>query len=394
MIKKLLLKENSKTQLAAAFAGTLVGFILLLAAYQMYDNFSAVFKKNDELIRPEYIIINKELAMIGSTPEFKDSEIELIKEQPFVTSVAPFVKNEFEVTGSTRRDSKIAYLSTQLFFEAVPDEYLDVKHKLWDWKPGDTIVPVIVPKDYLNLYNFGFSQAEGLPQVVPSMISLITFDLKIYGYDGIHMTKSKIVGFSDRINSILVPYGFLTYANKTYHKGKKSRPTRMLIVSNDPSDPKLLEFLQKNDFETNKEKLKNTKLKFLLQIILAIIAVAAFIIISLAFFVFILGFQLMITKSKEKLRTLLYLGYDYMSLSRQYFIFFTIIVAAINIISFIMLTIINNNITSYLMKNGFEIDSGLSIETILIGLGISILIIALNTAFIIRQVKKIGRNEI
>lgn len=46
-------------------------------------------------------------------------------------------------------------LNTEMFFEAVPDSFVDASAADWQYKPGDEEVPVILPRTYIALYNFG-----------------------------------------------------------------------------------------------------------------------------------------------------------------------------------------------------------------------------------------------
>ena len=48
------------------------------------------------------------------------------------------------------------HMSTAMFFESVPDEYVDVNLDKWEFDENERVVPIIIPRNYLNLYNFGF----------------------------------------------------------------------------------------------------------------------------------------------------------------------------------------------------------------------------------------------
>ncbi len=393
MLNKIILGESSKTQLIAAFIGTAVGFLLLLGAVQIYTDINSIFEKSTDLINPDYIIINKKISIFRSTDfsktEFTDKEIKDIRALPYIDDVAPFISNDFDLSGNTKRSSAIPYLYTELFFEAVPDKYLDIKDSQWKWQPGDTVIPVILPRDYLNLYNFGFAQSQGLPQVSPGMISLVSFDLNLRGGGRSAVYEGHIIGFTNRINSILVPYNFLKWANRQFSgTAAKRNPSRLLLVANDPSDPRIIKYLDDHGYETNREKLKNSRLNVILRIILGIVGIIASLIILLAFFVFVLGFQLMITKSRDKLKTLIHLGYNYLLLSGRYVLFFAALILGINLLSFIVLFIVKSELNEYLTEMGFELSGGISAQTYLLALILSILIVILNGIFVTRQVKK------
>lgn len=51
------------------------------------------------------------------------------------------------------------HMSTAMFFESVPDEYVDVNLDKWEFDENERVVPIIIPRNYLNLYNFGLHKA-------------------------------------------------------------------------------------------------------------------------------------------------------------------------------------------------------------------------------------------
>ena len=67
------------------------------------------------------------------------------------------------------------------------------------------------PENYLSLYNFGFAQSQGLPVLSKGLIDKFTFGLRLSGNGKEATFSSRIVGFSAKINSILVPEDFLSW---------------------------------------------------------------------------------------------------------------------------------------------------------------------------------------
>lgn len=57
-----------------------------------------------------------------------------------------------------------AVLNSELFFESVPDGFVDVPLKDWQYREGSKEVPIILPRTYINMYNFGFAQSHSLPK--------------------------------------------------------------------------------------------------------------------------------------------------------------------------------------------------------------------------------------
>lgn len=72
---------------------------------------------------------------------------------------APSPPADYRVTGSVGMGG-IGF-STYLFFESVPDRFLDVDSQAWHYEPGSRDIPIVIPRNYLNLYNFGFARSQG-----------------------------------------------------------------------------------------------------------------------------------------------------------------------------------------------------------------------------------------
>ncbi|MCD4711232.1 MAG: hypothetical protein K8R52_10320 [Bacteroidales bacterium] len=345
LLYQILWKDHNRAHLLGAFLGTLAGFVLLLAGIQFYMDIKAVLTENRDLLDPEYIVINKKvnigqtlgLSRVGFTPE----EIEEIEAQPFADQVAAFNSNEFPVSAYTENERFPDFI-TDLFFEAIPDEFIDVKSEEWHWDPEKGTIPVIIPQDYLNLYNFGFAPSQGLPQIPKGVISMIDFKLRLQGqgrgnYDDY---QGRIVGFSNRVNSILVPLDFLEWANQEYGYFKKSDPSQVILVSKNPTDPNIIRFLEERGYDTIREKLKSSRMNIILKFIISFLVIVAAIIIGLAFLVFLLSLQLMISRSSEKIRRLNKLGFHYREISRPYILLLLLLMAGITGLSLLLTSLL------------------------------------------------------
>lgn len=345
LLYQILWKDHNRAHLLGAFLGTLAGFVLLLAGIQFYMDIKSVLTENRDLLDPEYIVINKKvniaqtlgLSRVGFTPE----EIEEIEAQPFADQVAAFLSNEFPVSAYTENERFPDFI-TDLFFEAIPDEFIDVKSEEWQWNPEKGTIPVIIPQDYLNLYNFGFAPSQGLPQIPKGVISMIDFKLRLQGkgrgnYDDY---QGRIVGFSNRVNSILVPLDFLEWANQKYGYFKKNDPSQVILVSKNPTDPTIIRFIEERGYDTIREKLKSSRMNIILKFIISFLVIVAAIIIGLAFLVFLLSLQLMISRSSEKIRRLNKLGFHYREISRPYILLLLLLMAGITGLSLLLTSLL------------------------------------------------------
>jgi hypothetical protein len=343
-VYSILWKDHSRAHLLWAFLGTLAGFVLLLSGIQFYTDLKGVLSENRDLLDPEYIVLNKKVN-IGQTlglagPGFSKEEIEDLRQQPFTDRVDPFISNQFPISAYTRSE-KVPNFYTELFFEAIPDEYIDIKSGDWHWDPEKGTIPVIIPQDFLNLYNFGFAQSQGLPQIPKGVLSMVSFSIRLRGkYGNYDDYPGRIVGFSNRIHSILVPYDFLTWANKKYGYFEKSDPSRVILVSSDPTDPAIVRYIEDKGYDTILEKLKSSRINIILKFILSFLVVVAGIIIGLAFLVFLLSLQLMISRSAPKIVRLHKLGFHYLEISRPYVVLLLILLALVTGLSLVVTSLL------------------------------------------------------
>ena len=394
LLYQILWKDHSRVHLLGAFLGTLAGFVLLLAGIQFYMDLKAVLSENRDLLDPEYIVINKKVN-IGNTlgltgGGFSEEEIAEIKAQPFADQVAAFNSNEFPVQAYTEGE-QVPNFITDLFFEAIPDEFIDVKSEDWKWDPEKGTIPVIIPQDYLNLYNFGFAPSQGLPQIPKGVLSMINFKIRLKGegrgnYDDYN---GRIVGFSNRVSSILVPLDFLEWANEKYGYFEKNDPSQIILVSKDPTDPSIIRFLEERDYDTIREKLKSSRMNIILKFVISFLVLVAAIIIGLAFLVFLLSLQLMISRSSEKIRRLNKLGFHYREISRPYILLLFLLMAGITGLSLLLTSILAGQL--HQTAEAWSLNISSSLHGIIYGtaLGLILLITASNVAAILISTKKL-----
>jgi hypothetical protein len=389
---QILWKDQSRTHLLWAVLGTMAGFVLLLSGIQFYENMNRILSANKDLLDPEFIIINKTVNIgqtlgLGSTG-FSEIEIEDLRKQAFADRVAPFISNEFPISAFTQ-SKQFPNFYTELFFEAVPDEYIDVKSEEWSWEENKEFIPVILPQDYLNLYNFGFAQSQGLPQIPKEMISVLQFQVILKGKSEKSTYKGKIIGFSNRINSILVPYDFLTWANTKFGYLEKSDPSRVILVSNDPTDPAIIQYIEEKGYDTIRERLKSSRLNIILKFVLSFLVLIAAIIIGLALLIFMLSLQLMISRSSEKIKRLSKLGFTHSEISLPYVIILFLLLFLVTISSLLISNILAQKLTGMAMELNLQIDPGLSGTIYLVAIGLVLILFILNSVSIFLSTRKL-----
>ena len=216
-----------------------------------------------------------------------------------------FTANQFKVSAS----SKALGFYTELFFEALPTDFLDVQPDAFRWQEGQAEVPIILSKDYLALYNFGFALSQGLPQFTPTTIQQVSVDVTINGNGKQQTFSGRIVGFSDRINSVLVPDVFMQWANKNFSETPQSETSRLILKVKNPTDKAFLGYLEEKNWEVSTGKIIGGQTGRLLDTTLLVIAAIGVVMVILALLVFTLNFQLMVSQSASDIKLLLQIGY-------------------------------------------------------------------------------------
>ncbi len=298
--------------LFGASLGLFLGIFLLLTASQTFYDLKKLL--HDAEGAENYLVINKKVNIfntLGAKAAFTSDELAEIKGKPFIKAVFPFTANQFSVSAS----SPTLGFYTELFFESVPDECLDVLPSNWDWQPGQTMLPIILSKDYLALYNFGFAPSQGLPQFTPGTIKKVSLDISIGSANQKKIFTGKVVGFTERYNSILVPATFMSWAN-TRFGNEEEPPSRLILQIENGQTPELLTFLGDHNYETAASNSFAAQFAGLFDLSLAGIGILALLIFLLAFFIFQLNVQLIVNKASPHIMLLMQIGYSRRQISK------------------------------------------------------------------------------
>ena len=375
ILNQILWDGKNKWQIYGAGIGAFLGLLLILAAFQFYHDLQNLISGDNAT--DQYVIINKKVNLfntLGANAAFTNEEIDSLSAHDFILDLGIFNSNQYKVGAS----SPMFGFYTELFFESVPDDFVDVNIGRFSWEEGQKEIPIIMSRDYLALYNFGFAPSQGLPQFTPSTIGRVSVDVIIRG-NGLRRTyQGRIIGFSDRINSIIVPENFLEWSNSKFGNKAKSPPSRVILKTDNPYSTELQDLLKAKNYEVSSGKLIGGKLTALLQGIISAIAVIGFIIVLLSILVFVLNFQLIISQSKEDIRLLLQMGYKNKQISdiltKKLFRLFLFI--AITVL--ITITLSRMWFISWFEGQGLAIDSGIHWSVYLLGIVLSLFIIVLN----------------
>ncbi|WP_282032223.1 FtsX-like permease family protein [Winogradskyella eximia] len=389
MIKKLQKKTLVKTQLFGYVLTLLIGVFIIVSTIQLFIDVKPLINEKTDVFNAKTAVISKQVSVFKSIDKqkiyFKPNELEDLKAQPFVKNISVFNNANFKIKAFSNQSESIPLFQTDLFFESIPDDYLDVKSEDWQWDQTENFVPIVIPESYLTLYNFGFAESQGLPVLSKNTISQIAFNLKVSGNSNTEVYSSKIVGFSNKINSILVPEAFLSYANTKFGRADTSRISRVLVEFNNPSDENILRYFNDNNYDISKEKLEFSKLSFFFKSGLIFITGIALVIIALSIAFILLSFNLIIQKNKDVIVNLYTIGYTYQSIAK----FYQIVISVTTVIAVVFGIAISYYIRSvYIKKFKTVFDfSESNNQIVVIGCVLAIILVSIYNVYIIKNIK-------
>lgn len=292
------------------YFGLAIGILLLLVSIQMFVNIQQLLKETTARKSGGYdfISISKTVtnSNMGKDNTFTSSDLEKLKEQATIAGVAPLISNKFRVRATA---GDIIPFSTDLFLESLDNNFIDTVPPTFNWRPGQITVPIIFSSDFLEMYNV-FAPAQGLPQLSAKTISSVNIILECSGPFGSQNFKGNIVALSDRINSLLVPRSFMNWSNWQFMQDTSVHASRVYIETKDANDPKLISYLDQQNYHLNKDKIKFSRVRGILENIIGVMGIFGILVIILALLLFSFYLQLMLAKSKENLKLLLTLGYS------------------------------------------------------------------------------------
>jgi hypothetical protein len=324
LLFKLLKKNINVWQLAGFAIANLVGAVIVLFGIQAYKDAAQVMKSPDSVMRSNVLVLSKPVSTVatlagalGAGPRtFSESEIEEIRNVEGVNSLATFRMSQFPVSGG------ISYggfdISTEMFLESVPDEFLDVDLRGWHADVDDPTLPVIIPQTYINFYNYGFAASRGTPQISEAVFGMVPVNLVFYGREGRKVYNGRIVGLTDRMNSILVPDEFLRQANERYAVEPEKEPTRVIIESGSDGSDALMDFINTKKYVIDGGNKDAVRLLAVVRMIISIVVGLGLLISSLSFFLLLISILLLIEKNRYKNDTLHQLGYPDRTIALPY----------------------------------------------------------------------------
>ena len=451
-----LVSRGPLRELFIASFGCFIGTTLLLLAIQIYQE-AIIYLENNEGPK-NYFTINKKieggalLNLAKKEESFDNQELDTIKQLSGVKRIGGFVRNKFPITLYIWPSGKIGFgaaAKTDLFFESIPDEFLDFIPKEWEWEENASIVPIMVPKFYLDLWNFGLAPSRvEYPALSTDAAKGMPIEIFI-GKNKETTLKGRFVAFSKRINSVLVPESFLNWANQKFAQPDSgdfyflwkdgtidgpprsrsdlfklqtlpdfksweisplgnpasrssilslpqkqdlyNEPSRIILEISDNPSPALLEYIDRNEYELNREFPDQDLIKKALQGVFAGVIGIGVLLSLLSIATFATSFKLVVSQSSEHVKNLLLLGFSPGQISQIFYRRFQKLFISIISGSFVVCLLSKYFLGQSASEFGINIESNFSGYTVLFTILYSIVFMVVNKANISYSVLKLDK---
>lgn len=391
MLQKLQRKTLIPSQMVAYTLSLLVGAAIALLSLQLYADLKPLLNSQTDVFRAHTVTVSKTVTAVKTARKkgiyFTDKELQRLKQQEFVKEVAQFNSSTFNVSAAISFGGQ--QMSTDLFFESVPDGYVDIQSDDWRWDSTSNFLPIVIPEDYLNLYNFGFAESQSLPVVAPGLLSQVTFNVFVEGNGKRKVYNSRIVGLSSKINSILVPEDFLLWANREFGAADDKGSSRLLVEFSDASDERIAEYFKANGLNINKAELESSKMAFFFRLAMGFVMAIAMVIILLSMALIVMSMNLIVHRNREMFINLRNIGYSVGTMSRFYKVVTSLLTVGVIMLSAVIVVWIRSY---YLARLSTMFNAGGTLAPTIIGsLSLAALLLVICNHSIVRTIKRIIR---
>ncbi len=396
LVWKLLRQHISVSQFAGFAFANLFGLLIVLLGYQFYKDVSPVFTAEDSFMKSNYIIVEKKVGagstLSGRSNAFTKQDVDDINAANFANKLGAFTSTQYVVT-ARMGISGTNILNSEIFLESIPDDFVDAPRGTWTYKSGEKVVPVILPRSYIAMYNFGFAQSRSLPKISDGIIGMIDFDIFVQGANGSGSFKGKVIGFSSRVSSILVPQAFMDWSNRAFASGKIQDPSRLILDPDNSKTEQMTNYLERHGYEVEDDKLDAEKTTYFLRFMVTMVMMVGLVISVLSFYILMLSIYLLVQKNSSKLENLLLIGYSPQQVARPYqllTIFLNLGVLAVALVAVFFVRDYYIGVVSTLFPN---IDTASMLPSIMLGIILLVLVSVCNIIAIHRKISAIWKRK-
>lgn len=367
MLYTLLFKNQDRKQLIIAVIGAFMGITFLITSIHYLIKVNE-FGEGADILGPNTIIVQKRVSNSSSLnltrTDFSKQEIEKMKNEKFILDVKPVIANNFDVSFETA-DALVPRFRSDVFIQTVDPKFMDVTSDKWNWTENDTIVPIIMPRDFIVMLNT-FMSASGIPQISDDLAMDIKFKFTLSDEK---KTKKEwvdayIVGFTNEVASILVPESFMEYGNAKYSDGAEQIITQIMISGKESEFGLVEGLLKKRGLESKNAQMVVGRLKSMVGTLFLVVLGISVIAVFVSGLVLIQYMQLLMSRNAYEVRTLLRMGYHPNKIVRKFFFYFAKIFGIVTLLGLLMFFIFKHFLDAMFEAGGLYIDIGITLASL------------------------------
>jgi len=212
--------------------------------------------------------------------------------------------------------------------------------------------------------------------------------VQLSGPSGKRIMDAKVVGFTERISSILVPENFLQWANVSIAHVQHQDISRVIVKLKSDNMLALTSYLDKHSLKIGDDKIRYSKMLSTLNVVMSILVFIGTAFMVFALVIVMLNFSLMIAQAKEEVSLLLQLGYKTTHLVRHLSMYLIVFMISVVILAAIVIGLGNDQLTQALTENGLEVSGDVAAAVVYAGAGFVALTLLISYYSIYRLINR------
>lgn len=239
------------------------------------------------------------------------------------------------------------------------------------------------------MYNFGFAQSHSLPKISDGLVGMIDFRIYIHGNGRHDEYKGRVIGFSNRLNTILVPQSFMDWSNSLYAPDRQPESTRLIVEMVNPADENIAKYLDDHGLEVDDDKLQNEKTTYFLRMMVSVVMTVGVVISILSFYILMLSIYLLVQKNTTKLENLLLIGYSPLRVAMPYELLTLCLNAFVLVMALVVVSFARGYYMGFIETLFPQIEEGSMLNSVTLGLALFVLVSVANMIAIYRKMMRI-----
>ena len=205
--------------------------------------------------------------------------------------------------------------------------------------------------------------------------------------------QGRVVGFSNRLNTILVPQEFMDWSNAEYGSQQREEPSRLIVEVYNPTDERIGQYLADRGYENDADKLDAGKTTYFLKLVSGLVMGVGLLISALSFYILMLSVFLLVQKNATKLQDLLLIGYAPWRVALPYQLLTVGLGLAVLVLALLLLMGLRSAYLDMLLGVFPQLPAGTMWPAVVAGVLLCCVVSGVNVAVIYRKVMAIWNHK-